>query len=131
MSQRYFTLEEAEALVPELERILRSVRTLKKRVDEKVAAWRKTESTDAAQSALVQGQVDFLVAEINRELEKVFKLGAHPKDMEQGLVDFPARFEGKEGYLCWKSGEKRIGFWHGLTEGYSGRRPLKRAKRPD
>ena len=46
------------------------------------------------------------------------------KDLEMGLVDFPSLRGGQEIYLCWKLGEERIQYWHGLTEGYAGRKPL-------
>ena len=50
--------------------------------------------------------------------------GALVKDLDEGLVDFPAQREGEEVLLCWRLGEDEISFWHGLEEGFSGRRPL-------
>ena len=46
------------------------------------------------------------------------------KDLDEGLVDFPAMLDGHEIYLCWKLGEERIGYWHGVDEGFAGRKPL-------
>ena len=46
------------------------------------------------------------------------------KDLDDGLVDFPARRGGEDVLLCWRLGEDAIEFWHGLDEGFSGRRPL-------
>jgi hypothetical protein len=46
------------------------------------------------------------------------------RDLDRGLVDFPAIRDGREVYLCWVDGEPDIGFWHDLDAGYPGRRPL-------
>ena len=46
------------------------------------------------------------------------------QDLELGLVDFPAEREGETVLLCWRVGEEEIGYWHGLEEGFAGRRPL-------
>jgi hypothetical protein len=126
MNQRYFTLEEAEALLPQLEKIMATVRDLKGRIDSKISGWQEQALKKPSETALAKGQVDFLIAEINRQLEAVHNLGCLAKDLDSGLVDFPARVEGKEAYLCWRFGEKKITHWHGLTEGFQGRKPLRR-----
>ena len=46
------------------------------------------------------------------------------KDLDRGLVDFPALIDGKEVFLCWEDGEEEVGFWHDLDAGYQGREPL-------
>jgi hypothetical protein len=46
------------------------------------------------------------------------------RDLDRGLVDFPALREGAEVYLCWQEGEEEIGFWHEPEAGFAGRRPL-------
>jgi hypothetical protein len=51
-------------------------------------------------------------------------LGGVPKDVELGLVDFPHLRDGRVVNLCWKHGETRIAWWHGLDEGYGARKPL-------
>lgn len=127
MIQRYFTLEEADALVPQLEKIMSTVRDLKRQIDSKISGWQEHAPRKPADTALAKGQVDFLIAEVNRQLEAVQNLGCLAKDLESGLIDFPARIEGKEAYLCWKTGEKRVAFWHGLTEGFPGRKPLRKS----
>lgn len=121
---RHFTVQEAQDLIPQIEKLMGEVRALKKRIDAKVTAWRRRVNHGTAAQALVQGQVDFLVAQVNTRLEALVKTGCQPKDLDSGLVDFPARMNGREINLCWKFGEKRINFWHGLEEGFSGRKPL-------
>ena len=57
-------------------------------------------------------------------MAQIHEVGALVKDLDQGLVDFPARREGEDVLLCWRLGEDEVAFWHGLEEGFSGRRPL-------
>jgi hypothetical protein len=78
-------------------------------------------STDVRRAkALFRGFYEAL----SDEIEQIRALGGEVKDIEQGLVDFPARRRGEDILLCWRLGEKTIGFWHGLESGYAGRRPI-------
>jgi len=61
---------------------------------------------------------------LGEELGKVRELGGECKDIDTGLVDFPARIEGVEAFLCWQLGEEQIDYWHGIEEGFAGRKPL-------
>jgi hypothetical protein len=68
----------------------------------------------------MQGLIDQMAAGVAR----IDALGLTLRDIENGLVDFPALVSGRQVWLCWKHGETAIGWWHGLDEGFSGRRPL-------
>ena len=57
-------------------------------------------------------------------MNEIHGRGAIVKDLDEGLVDFPARREGEEILLCWRLGEDDVAFWHGLEEGFAGRRPI-------
>jgi hypothetical protein len=72
----------------------------------------------------VQKQLDAEVAGIAGCVARIHEVGALVKDLDDGLVDFPARRGGEEILLCWRLGEAEIAFWHGLEEGFSGRKPL-------
>jgi hypothetical protein len=61
------------------------------------------------------------VAECVRRLDEA---GVQVKDLGEGLIDFPARHAGEDVLLCWKVGEPEVGFWHGLDEGFAGRKAL-------
>jgi hypothetical protein len=132
VEERYFTVDEAnEALV--------EVRPL---TEELVAHRRALVDLQERQSALttriagnggnvepselqdVQERLDEEVAGIARCVARIHELGALVKDLDDGLVDFPAQREGEEVLLCWRLGEDEIAFWHGLDEGFSGRKPL-------
>jgi len=62
--------------------------------------------------------------EIARCVNEIHRHGAIVKDLDTGLVDFPAVREGEEILLCWRLGEDEVAHWHGLEEGFAGRKPL-------
>ena len=62
--------------------------------------------------------------EVARCVNAIHGLGAIVKDLDDGLVDFPALREGEEVLLCWRLGEDEVAHWHGLEEGFAGRRRL-------
>ena len=61
------------------------------------------------------------LAECVRQIDDA---GVQVKDLDEGLLDFPAEHEGEEVLLCWKVGEPEVAYWHGLDEGFAGRKPL-------
>jgi hypothetical protein len=63
-------------------------------------------------------------AELERCLERLAELGVQVKDPESGLLDFPAVRDGEDVLLCWRVGEDAVEWWHGLDEGFAGRRPI-------
>ncbi len=63
-------------------------------------------------------------AKVLETVNKIQETGCLVKDLDEGLVDFPTLRKGEEVYLCWKLGEERIGYWHGIQEGFAGRKPL-------
>lgn len=65
-------------------------------------------------------------AAVRAALEEIESLGAQVKDLETGLVDFPARHpaDGSPVLLCWRLGEDDVAYWHGLEDGFAGRKPL-------
>ena len=68
----------------------------------------------------MQGLIDQMAAGVAR----IDALGLTLRDIEHGLVDFPALVSGRQVWLCWQRGEPAVGFWHGLDSGFSSRRPL-------
>ena len=122
---KYFTIQEADALLPTINGILRSALDTKIRIELKVEEWRKARpAASPAEEAVFRGQVEFLAASLEKQLSQIAELGAVPKDLDQGLVDFPARLGDREGYFCWRLGEDAVRHWHGLTEGFPGRRKI-------
>ena len=124
---KYFTREEAEALIPELERIFEAVAELTAQAEVKAVSVRRRRDeggTDAAADAIERSQLQFLAQGINEWMRKIVELGALPKGVEPALVDFPGRVDGTDVYLCWRLGEKTLSFYHGVDEGFSTRKPL-------
>jgi len=63
---------------------------------------------------------------LKANVEQLQELGAVIKDLDRGLVDFPTLFRGNEVYICWQMGEDEVAFWHGIDEGFAGRKPIDR-----
>lgn len=125
-----FTLEEAEALIPDLERIFDAALELAAKAEAKAEQVRRLEASqgDPAQLAIERGQLLFLAGGINDWLKRIQDLGAVVKGIEPALVDFPSRLGGREVYLCWRLGEKSVTHYHGVEEGFAGRKPLPKRK---
>jgi len=72
----------------------------------------------------IQQQRDSRASELKSAIDRVHGFGCLVKDLDKGLIDFPTLFHGREVYLCWKLGEHGIQFWHGVDEGFAGRKPV-------
>jgi hypothetical protein len=72
----------------------------------------------------LQATIDKEAAEVVRCVAELQELGLLVKDLDDGLVDFPARHDGEEVLLCWRLGEDEVAFWHTLEDGFAGRKPL-------
>ncbi len=69
-------------------------------------------------------QVGVAFLEVRRLLEALEESGIVLRDIDRGLLDFPAVIGGDEVYLCWELGEDEVDYWHRLDSGYRGRQPL-------
>ena len=122
--ERHFTLEEANALLDELSTLLHRLREAR---DELADADAHATLADAA-STNGGGQPGRQVGEaflkLRRLLLAIQEAGIVVRDIERGLIDFPALRGDEEVYLCWELGEDRIAWWHELDAGYGGRQPL-------
>lgn len=121
MFPRIYTKEEADKLLPELRRVLAQMREAKGGLEE--ALKRLPEARGLERKALEE-EARFLKASLEADLQYLNRLGVFLKDLERGLVDFPARLEGQVVFLCWQEGEPEVLYWHPLAEGFRARRPL-------
>lgn len=133
MSKRYFTRGEVDALIPELTRIMGAVIKAHADVTELTARLQREQQRivmagggmiDRREWEEAKAEIARLTEAVQGGLEEIAVLGGTPKDLGLGLVDFPARLLDQEVNLCWRCGESAVRFWHGLDEGYAGRKPL-------
>jgi hypothetical protein len=118
---KHFTREEARALLPQvrvwLKRLIQSRNQLQKQ-EKRLGELMVTGCDLGGES--VNRWVRTL-ATIRESLFEFYQREIQIKDLDRGLVDFPAILDGKEVFLCWEQAEDDIGFWHSLDSGYSGR----------
>lgn len=143
MSERTFTLDEAQSLLPVLESLLRTAIDGKKLIEGV-----DTELQEVAHHVFLAGGTYLNIVHLARrkaEREKTIQrvkdavaeidaTGVQVKDLDIGLLDFPCQVDGTTVLLCWKLGEKKITHWHGVSEGFAGRKPIDeriaKAKKP-
>ena len=133
MADRTFTLDEAHSLLPVLESLLRTAIAGKKVVEEVDAEFQAL-----AHRVFLNGGMFLNVVPLARRkaerakaeqrakdaLAEIDSIGVQVKDIDIGLLDFPCDVEGQIILLCWKLGEKSITHWHGMQEGFAGRKPI-------
>jgi hypothetical protein len=120
-----FTLEEANALVAQLDGLLDEMTALRDRIVSMSPALQPLlQRAGGNGGSKPGGEYVLLLQRFNARLDFFRNTGCELKDLDQGLVDFPHYRGGKLVYLCWKRGEKRIAFWHDLESGFAGRQSL-------
>ena len=133
MADRTFTLDEAQSLLPVLESLLRTAIEAKKIVDEA-----ETEQQALQHRIFLSGGMSLNIVPLARRkaerakaeqrmkdaLAEIDSTGVQVKDLDIGLLDFPCEVDGQTILLCWKLGEKAITHWHGVQEGFAGRKPI-------
>ena len=132
MPPRYFTAEQANEALGEVRplteelvahrRALLELQALQSSLNQRIAG--NGGNVEPQELQNVQVRLDEEVAGIARCVARIHEAGGLVKDLDVGLVDFPARRDGMEVLLCWRLGEDEVGYWHGLDEGFSGRKPL-------
>ena len=122
--RKHYRIEEARSLLPQIrqwlatmEQLRRHLKQLDDRIGQIVAG-----GVDAGGDS-VHKQVRFL-ADLQNIVHEFERREIQIKDLDRGLIDFPALIGGKEVFLCWENGEEDIEFWHDLDAGYAGREKL-------
>ena len=133
MSDRTFTLNEAQSLLPILESLLRAAIGGKKLMEEVEGEMQELShriflngGTHVDVVAIARRKAERAKAEQRAKdaLAEIDSIGVQVKDLDIGLLDFPCEVEGKIVLLCWKMGEKSITHWHGTDEGFAGRKQI-------
>jgi hypothetical protein len=128
-----FTLDEAQALLPVLEALL------KRAIDGKKAAESIEERLqELSRKIFLSGGLFVDIASVRRQraaleshvqaakdsVAEIDAIGVQVKDLDTGLLDFPCQIDGDIVLLCWKLGEGRIDYWHSVEDGFRGRQPI-------
>lgn len=118
---KYFTPKEANKTLPLVKQIVRDILINASKIKYFVESFGKEAEENPEVLSLAQDIEGYM-----KELEEI---GCSYKDwsFELGLVDFPSIIDGKEVLLCWRSDEESVKFYHGLFEGFAGRKPIPEA----
>jgi hypothetical protein len=130
---KVFTLSEAQTLLPVLEALLRKAQAAGTRASELESEMQELTQriflsggmhVNVVQAARRRAEREKALQEARDTLLEIDEIGVQVKDLEKGLLDFPCVVDGQTVLLCWKLGEKEIGFWHTTEDGFAGRKPL-------
>ncbi len=129
---KVFTVEEANRLLPKVTELVHEIQQkhreiLAKEVEIDTLELLAPPTTEGKPSPEVAKEVEAYNELVNRFyalIDEVHELGCFLKDIEMGLVDFYTLHEGRVVYLCWRSGEDKVGFWHEVGRGYAYRQPI-------
>lgn len=128
-----FNLAQAQSLLPQVDRLLRDALTAKSAYDDVEHSIQSFGERVMLMGGIAVNREQVIerrslrnssAARLRSAIEEVQELGCVIKDLDIGLVDFPTFFRGVEVYLCWKLGEPDIAFWHGVDEGFRGRKAI-------
>tara|TARA_Y100000310_G_scaffold206661_1_gene207091 strand:+ start:5403 stop:5816 length:414 start_codon:yes stop_codon:yes gene_type:complete len=128
MDKKYFTIEEAQKALPKVKETVLKLQQLQEAIDMVNSVYLDPDqmSYDEYMATDTQLSKKFhkFSYEFYKELEKLDRMGILIKDLPLGLVDFYAKFEGRDIFLCWHLGEDKIKCWHELHEGFKFRKPI-------
>lgn len=132
MAERYFTAAEANETLgtvrPLAEELVAHRRNLREAQERRAELVHRIAGNggalDGRRVATLEEEVNHEAQALARCVARIQELGVLVKDLDRGLVDFPALRGDEEVLLCWQVGEDEVGYWHGLEEGFAGRRPL-------
>ena len=122
--RRHYTLEEARAELPWVGEQLGGMRGARERLTDVEAHEALADGSAGNGGGSPGKQVGEAFVELQRGVGEFGERDIVLRDLDRGLIDFPAIRDGREVYLCWIDGEDDIGFWHDLDTGYAGRQPL-------
>jgi len=123
--KRTFTLEEAQRTLPLVRRVVEDIMSTwveMSELDRRQAALQAEGAREDAE--LTKIEMEAAAQRIDRLARELEPIGCALKDPRVGLIDFPAKHDGRDVLLCWKHGEPTIAFWHEIDAGFDGRQPV-------
>jgi hypothetical protein len=121
---RHFSVAEANAVIPWVSERILAIRDARDRLAEPEAHTALAESAPANGGGEPARLVGEAFRDVRRLLIELQATGIVLRDLDRGLVDFPALLDDREVYLCWEEGEDEVAHWHDLESGFTGRQPL-------
>jgi hypothetical protein len=122
--EHHYTIDEARAELPWVAKQLAGMRSAHEQLTDAEAREALADAAETNGGGLYGKQVGEAFLELRSRLAALTKREIVLRDLERGLIDFPALLDNREVYLCWIEGEPDIEFWHDLDAGYAGRQPL-------
>ena len=131
MPPRYFTVDQANRLLPEITPLLEALRESQRTL----AAYQTTQEAlkvkarsnghnHAEEIAEMARSIQIATKQASDLVSQITAMGIQVKDIEMGLVDFPTIHDGRRVLLCWKLGETAVDYWHEVNTGYGSRQPI-------
>ena len=121
---RHYSVDEANGLLAKVKPVLRKLRDAKDLLTDEDAHELLSDAAPANGGGEPGRQVGEAFLEVRRLLGALQEADIVVRDIDRGLIDFPAILDEREVYLCWELGEDEVGFWHDLESGYRGRQAL-------
>lgn len=133
MQKRFFTVEEANKLLPDIRQEIEALQHIRNEFHQKYLELTTYKKRHPQQIAIntqdeyifkMEASLEFLEMQAQMHVTNIHSHGVQLKEIDPGLVDFPALINGEEVLLCWREGEEKITHYHGLHDGFAGRRRL-------
>jgi hypothetical protein len=125
MPTHYFTVAEANSLLPRINLVIEEMLEARQHILEAQAeVWPVLEKAVGNGGSKKAGELLPEFSRVERGARQLSEMGCILKDINTGLVDFPAIRNGREVFLCWQHGEPQVAFWHDVDAGFAGRQPL-------
>ncbi|RUM59691.1 MAG: DUF2203 domain-containing protein [Persephonella sp.] len=126
VEKKYFTLKEAKAILPQVKLLVDEIVEKREMFYDKIEKYEDEENdrNDELELMYLKTEIVSLNQEINELIEIIESFGAYVKGLDPLLIDFPSLHNGKPIFLCWEEGEETIEYWHGIEEGYKGRKHI-------
>ena len=124
MADRHYTVEEANAALPWVVERIERLRSARVRLTDEEVREALSEAAPMNGGGEPGRHVSEAFLDMRSALAELQATEIVLRDLDRGLIDFPALRDGREVFLCWEEGEDEVAYWHDLDSGYGGRQPL-------
>ncbi len=123
---RYFTIEEANSILPQIKLLVEEIKEKREKLYDVIEDYELEleEKNDELEVMYLKTEIKEMNDNINELIEIIESFGIFVKGLDPFLVDFPAQYNGKDIYLCWREDEDEIEYWHSIDEGFAGRKHI-------